>query len=432
MVQTSYLIKLIGKVYCIFTLLFIISAQSIENQKKIINVAMHGDGPIHRQRIEKLFEKFNNNNPRITIEPYFVNGMIRYSNYVDEWLKSDKGPEIIGWLGGSRVNEYASQGLIQDLTPFWQENKNVNNIPLSIFETTQIDNRIYSIPVAYALYGLYYRKSAIKKLKIKIPNTWSELLKTCNTLHDKQVVMFAIGTKSTEWILHGWLDYLILRLHGINFYRELASGQQSFLDERIRETLEHFKALIDNHCFNTDSAKYSIWDVYPTMIRGYSAMILSDGIPQNLNFSDYEDIGVAAFPQIKPEIPNFTVTPISVFVLPHYTELTQDIKDLLNYFTEQEFHEHYEGNIRHLPVMMTKSEPSSELVKTAIEIIKKSPGSIQYYDREVDIRFSSKTPQILVDFIETSNIEKTMQELESLRLNIFTNAPELDKENIEK
>ncbi|TYK67212.1 ABC transporter substrate-binding protein [Colwellia echini] len=414
------MIKLLGQVYCLIALFFLCAVNSVEQPVNTsITIAIHGDGVIHREEIQKRLDNFEKQYPNIDIDLYFVNGMERYSTYIDKWLNGSEGPDVIGWVGGSRVKKYVSKGLIKDLTPFWKTNKNLNLFPQANLDSVRVNEKFFGIPKSSAIVAFYYRKSLIKNLKIEHPKTWQQLLDTCNILHEKKVTMFALGTKGTEWVIHGWFDYLTLRLHGIDFYKQLASGQSSYLDVRVKETLEHLKSLVDNNCFNHDHANHSTWDVFPTIIRGQSAMILGEGLPQTIPFNDYTDIGITEFVNIKPEIPNYTVVPVSTFVVPHYTEITPEITTLLNFLTSEGFQKHHQANIRHLPTMITTNLPPNELVKSATEIIQNSPGSIQYFDREVDIRFSSKTPKIFVNFIDHLKVDETMQTLEELRLSVF-------------
>jgi multiple sugar transport system substrate-binding protein len=323
--------------------------------------------------------------------------------------------------GGSRVYKYAQQGLIQDLTSFWQTNPHSKNFTKTTIDTTRYQGKSFAIPVSASLYALYYRKSVFERLNIQVPKTWQQLLDTCYILQKQQLSLFALGTKGTEWILHSWFDYINLRLHGLTFYKQLMAGNISFLDDRVRATLEHLKVLKESKCFSPNHHDSSTWDIFPSVLRGYNAMILATNLPEKVHFKDLNDIGIAEFPDITAGIPKYTVTPVDVFVVPSYTKATKELNLLLTYLTTEKFQLGYVEKQQHLPAIIKINPTSNILTKISSNIINNTPGGIQFFDRDVNIAFSRYTPRIFLKFLNNLDVDKTMNELESLRLKVFKN-----------
>lgn len=404
---------------CLLLCCFAHTSEIVE--RKSISLSIHADGGEHRENVKQQLEDFTHHYPHIEVELIAARGIENYSLSIDNWLKQGQGPSVIWWVGGSRVAKYAEAGLLQDLSGFWQTNPTKDQFSTTILEAAMFDKKLFGLPISASVFSLYYRKSVLKKLNIKVPTTWDQLIDSCRVLRHKNVSMFALGTKDSHWILHGWFDFLNLRLHGLTFYKELLSGQHSFLDKKVRITLEYFKQLIDLKCFNLKHQDYDTWDVFPSVLRGYSAMILATGVPEKIHFKDIDDIGIATFPNINPDIPNYTVTPVDVFVVPHYTELTPEITTLLKYLTTEEFQSGYVEYQRHITAI-TRSQPSTNsLVKMSSDIVKNSPGGIQFLDRNANIAFSSQTPSILIDFFNKGDIDNTMHKFEKLRIQVFEN-----------
>ncbi len=386
----------------------------------VITISIHADGGEHKDKVQDMLNAFNIKHPEVRVELLPSRGVDNYYKIVDDWVKQGKGANIIWWFGGSRVDKYAQQGLIHDLTEFWQNNPNRHHFPKTILNTAKFREKFYAVPISTNLYTLYYRKSLFKKLDIQVPTTWDQMIKTCNSLNQKNISMFAIGTKTTPWVLHGWFDYLNLRLHGLAFYKSLLSGKHSFLDDRVRSTFEHLKELIDNKCFNKDHEQHSTWEVFPSILRGYSAMSLSHSLPEQVHFKNVDDIGIAEFPVINAAIPNYTVTPVDVFIVPTYTHLSSEVIKVLNFITTEAFQLAYVEAQQHIPAIKLSQPATDPSVKISSEIINASPGGIQYFDREMNIEFSGITPEILVDFINNPDIDATLNKLEQLRLKVFS------------
>lgn len=384
-----------------------------------ISVYIHADGGKHRENVREMLLKFDSQHQNISVVLYFSRGVEDYTTRVEKWLESGQGPNIFWWVGGSRVDKLAKQGLIHDLSDYWQTNPNKSRFSATILDTAIYEDKLYGLPVSSSIFALYYRKSVFGELGLNVPNSWQELIESCQLLRSQQRTMFALGTKETQWILHGWFDYLNLRLHGLAFYQKLLAGKIAYTHNNVRTTLLYYKQLVDNQCFNQDHADYSTWDVFPSIIRGYSAMILASGLPEQVHFKDIEDIGISQFPSINSTVPNYTVAPVDVFVVPYYTQINSDVKLLLDFLSTEDFQKAYVEKQQIIPAITIDSGFSTALVAESNDILQQSPGGIQYFDRDADIDFSSQTPQIFVDFLADPNVNETMKKLEALRLKVF-------------
>ncbi len=380
---------------------------------------MHADGGLHKEQVHALIDEFNDKHENIKIKLVASRGAYAYSRNFERWLKEGEGPDIVWWFGGSRVEKHAKIGQLQELTDFWQSTPNRDKFPSVVLNAAKYNGKIFALPISYTLYSLHYRKSVFEKLNIALPQTWPQLLASCAALSEQNKSLFALGTKNSQWILHSWFDYLNLRLHGLAYYQKLQSGQLSFLDDRVRTTLIYFKTLVDNQCFNQSHASLSTWDAFPSILRGYSAMILASSMPEKVHFKQLDDIGLIQFPEIVAGIPKYTVTPVDVFVVPYYAKLTAELETVLAFLLSEKFQLSYVNRQQHMPAIMIGKKFENPLMQAVTTIVENSPGGTQYFDRDVNIDFSGQTPIIFAEFIEQLDIDATMNKLEQLRLQVF-------------
>lgn len=419
------MLKLLLAVKLVAFVILVLFAVSLPSHAKSntseITFASHVEGGMHRHEIQEALRAFNKRNETLNITLESYRGIDRYSAEIENWLANNSGPDIFWSLGGSRVKQYADVGVLKDLTQIIKRSPHYKNFPKVMMDAVTFNNKLYGIPISTTLVQFYYSQSLFTKFNVDVPSNWQQLLTACNVFHQNNSNLIALGTNTTQWTLHGWFDYLNIRLHGVEYHKEVLSGQRSFLEPKIKLVLSHLKQLKENNCFNRDYHKFTIWDVAPSLLRGYSGMVLLNSLPVELQHADKSDIGVIEFPTINKSIPKYTVSPVSVLVVPSYIESSESLSSALDYLMSSEFQKQYVNIPQYIPASMAASDSDSEITKRIKSTILHSPGGIQYFDRDADIRFSSQTPKVLVDFLDDLDITKAMKKLEALRKSVYLN-----------
>lgn len=404
-----------------FSFLFVVHSTFTLAQppKKTIHVATYADGGGHRIEVINSFFAFEKANPSINIKFSAMRGVEQYNQHVKKWLSEGKGPDIFFWYSGSRIQSLANQGLIHDLDNFIEKYQLEKNYPPSILNAISANNKYYAIPNSVLLWSLYYNKDVLNKLHINLPKNWQDLISTCKLLREKNIDLFSIGTKNSEWVTHGWFDYLILRIHGLTFYKQLINGKVPYTDKRVKTVFLHWKTLIDNQCFNSDFEQYNIWESFPKILRSYSAFTLIDGIPTGITDITKYDVGIFEFPEVTPNLSQFSVQPVNVFIVPSYTTIDANLEKVLLHLSNAKFQTVFNLPIKKVPPHKQSIIGDLNLLTTAQKIIQNSPGSVQFFDRETSINFAQHTPYILVDFMKDGDIQKVQNRLETLRRKVF-------------
>ncbi|WP_158224746.1 ABC transporter substrate-binding protein [Agaribacterium haliotis] len=382
-------------------------------------MAVYIDGGKHRWEIESLFHEFDKANANIKLNLVVYRGIEAYGDRVQQWFERGYGPDLVYWYGGQRIARYAQSGQLHVLDKLWQKHGLDQHFTAASKGAISYGGHIYAVPATTLLWSMYYNKKRLRELGLAVPTNWAELKQTCATLRERGLDTFAFGAVNTEWATHAWFDYLNLRLNGLKFHRELLDGKVSFQDERVKNTLAHWKQLLDARCFNQNYARLSLWDSFPRVVSGKSVFTLSEGVPQFMSFSQQRDISVAPFPQITEGIPAYTVNPTNVFVVPSYTEMSAELERLIVYISSKKFQNRFSKSLVRIPSRRDAAFDQSPLNSEVAELFFASPGGIQFFDRDTDIRLASKTPKIFTNFMQHKNIELTASELENLRQQVF-------------
>ncbi|WP_096084782.1 ABC transporter substrate-binding protein [Agaribacterium haliotis] len=398
----------------IFFSVLLLSLALTARAEELIQLALQISDGYHRAQVKESLKDFEQQHPGVKVELLsYRDGS--YISLVERWLEADAGPDVIYWYGGSRVRHYAQKGLIQPLNSVWSSENYRKRFSKVAVDAVMLDDVPYAIPNAIFLWAFYVRPSVLDKYGLTTPANWQQVLHACQVLHQNNHELFALGSK-TPWVTHAWFDYLNLRLHGLDFYRDLLDGNVAYTDNKVLETLQHWKRLLDANCFTEKHRSYSHGQVLPRMYHGLAAMSLASAhVEMELPDSVIEDLDVAAFPEIRPGIPAYTVAPVDVYVVPSHAKMTQGLKSFLSYLAENELRA--PDNMyseRDLKRDTLRPGEAAILAKTK-QLIAESPGSIQYFDRDTPIGLAHNTPDVFIDFLEHRDVERCARELEQLR-----------------
>ena len=369
----------------------------------------------HRSQVQERLREFERANPGVSVKLYSYRDM-SYVDQVEKWLVSGAGPDVIHWYGGSRMRHYAQRKLIQPLGSDWLTSDHQERFSKVALDTVTYDGEIYGVPHAVFLWAVYIRPEILQKVGLAVPENWSQMLQACKALHKQGLEAFALGSQTT-WLTHAWFDYINLRLHGIEFYRALLDGKIAYTDERVIETLEYWRQMLEANCFNSNHQNFDYGQSLPRLYHGYSAMILaSTHFERELPLSLADQIVVHPFPTIRKEIPAYTVSPVDVYLVPSYVTASDTLTSFLRFLADEELRGEDDLFSLHDEVGIQRYRKMLPLIKQTRLLIENSPGGIQFFDRETPIELAEYTPKVFVDFLVHRDVQRCAKELESLRL----------------
>lgn len=139
--------------------------------------------PQAKTAIEKLIETFNKQGKGTATVNTIASETFR--TQLPTYLTSANPPDVYTWYAGSVANDYASKGLLLDVSDVWQ---GLGEYPQSLRTlSTDATGKQVFVPMTNYWWGFFYRKSNFAKWGVQEPKTWADFLALCETLKGKGV-----------------------------------------------------------------------------------------------------------------------------------------------------------------------------------------------------------------------------------------------------
>jgi raffinose/stachyose/melibiose transport system substrate-binding protein len=171
-------------------------------------------------------ERFNKANP---------DGQIGFTTFQNDAYKTKiktaigagQAPTIIWGWGGGTLRTYAEAEQVEDLTSWFEENKQVKDrlFPAS-FGAAEVDGKIYAMPCeSVEPIVLYYNKEVFEKAGAQPPQSWGDVLNLVSVFNGKGIAPFSLGGQS-RWTNMMWLELLFDRIGGSEVFQAVVDGDK--------------------------------------------------------------------------------------------------------------------------------------------------------------------------------------------------------------
>lgn len=164
--------------------------QTVE-QSKTVNLSLHVYKQENQDGLKKLISVYEEKNPGVKIQ---LNSNPNGDD-TENSRRADEGdlPDILQMQSYSRVMEYASRGLIMDLSG----NSVLKDVLPSSLTAVSWNGKVYAVPMDYAGIGIIYNKKVFENCGIEPPETYRQLQNACSVLKSKGIVPFSALLKES-------------------------------------------------------------------------------------------------------------------------------------------------------------------------------------------------------------------------------------------
>jgi len=319
------------------------------------------------------------------------------------YLTSANPPDVLTWLAGAVARDYASKGLLLDVSDMWTgDGACANFSPALKALSSGDDGKQIFVPTSYYWWSIFYRKSAFEEWGVKVPTTWDEFMALNDTLKTKGISPLTCGTGSTAWMSSGWFDYLDLRINGAPFHRDLLAGKHSFDSAEVRKVMDTYATLIPY--FDPKGRSYSWQEAATPLINKKAGMyligaFLTTAFPKDAQ----DDIDFFSVPTIDPSIPSAEEAPTDGYFASSKTKNPVGTKDLLAYLAAPAQQQSYIQNAgsSNLPtspdVDTTKFSP---LVQKGIKLLQDTKEITQFFNRDSSDALQTTADSSLTRFLD--------------------------------
>jgi ABC-type glycerol-3-phosphate transport system substrate-binding protein len=375
---------------------------------------------------EKVVAMWNEAHPLQPVEHSILDHE-GYKQAIRVFLTAEPSADVLTWFAGNRARFFIDKGLIAPISDMWVENGFDEAYAPGFNALATVGEDQYFMPTDYYWWAVYYSKSAFAEAGIeKEPETWDELLATCDTLNEAGYAPFTIGTRY-RWTAAAWFDYLNMRINGPQFHLDLMLLKESYTDERVVAVFEAWNQLFEHNCFIEDPAAYSWQEALDFMIQGEAAMYLMGGFildsyPDELE----EDLDFFRFPIINPEVLIGEDAPTDGFFISANARNLEGGKDFLAFLGSQEIQQLRFEELGRLPTRVDVDLSAAPAhTQKGVNLILTADFIVQFYDRDTTPPMADAGMNGFMAFWDNpGDITSILEDLEAERLRLLEEGQE--------
>ncbi|EET46935.1 ABC transporter substrate-binding protein [Thalassobium sp. R2A62] len=377
--------------------------------------------PAPRAVMEGLVADFQEMNPDLNIELTIVDREA-WKTQIRNVLGAN-APDVVNWYAANRMGPYVEAGLFEDVSDMYDG----GDLPGldAVKGAMTLDGKQWGVPYTYYQWGMYYREDIFNELGLTEPTTFDEELANCQVIVDSGRACYAIGTKFL-WTAGGWFDYLNMRTNGFDFHMELARGEVSWTDDRVRETFANWRKIIDMGGYVADHQSYSWQEALTFMTDGEAtAYLMGNFVVAPLRDAGLDDtqIDFYQFPTIA-DVPQGEDAPTDTFHIPSGAENKDNARAFLSFVASADVQTAINSGdaLGQLPVNADSSVDADEFLEQGFEMLSTNAqgGVAQFFDRDFPAEMASVGMEGLQEFmVFPDNLDDILERLEEARDRIY-------------
>jgi multiple sugar transport system substrate-binding protein len=396
------------------------SGQSLSGDLKIF---LDTSNPAPRATMEAVIARFQANHPDLNIETTVIDRE-EYKTQIRNFLTANP-PDVATWYAANRMRPYVEAGLFEDVSDLWNEPEIAENLASTKGAMT-IDGKQWGVPYSYYQWGVYYRKDIYEELGLNEPSNWGEFKANCEAILASGRKCYTIGTKFL-WTAGGWFDYLNMRTNGFDFHMQLAGGEISWEDDRVKQTFANWRELIDMGGFIDNHQTYSWQEALPFMVNGDAVHYLMG----NFSVAPLRDAGLTddqldfyQFPVITPGVALSEDAPTDTFHIPANAANKEAAREFLRFVVsaDEQTEINNGSNLGQLPVNAMSSVDDDKFLNEGFAMLSSnSPGGVaQFWDRDAPAEMAKVSMEGFQEFmVKPDNLDRILGKLERARKRIY-------------
>ncbi|WP_409341569.1 extracellular solute-binding protein [Paenibacillus sp. MBLB4367] len=238
--------------------------------------------------------------PGLKIELDGVEDTVNRDTTLKAEMATGSPPKIFDLFGGTDTKNYVKADRLLDLTPILQE-LGLREHFISLDEFT-VDGKVYGLPMAGYVEGVYYNKAIFRKLNASVPATWDEFLGVCDLVKRSGYTPLALASKE-GWAPLMTANYMWVRLAGADSVAGFVSGSKKWNDSEVVEAFTKYDLLLKNGYMQANSLALKYLEQAGPFMSGQAAMMV-DGSWANSPLIDpgvskiADDVGFFPFPDM--------------------------------------------------------------------------------------------------------------------------------------
>ena len=377
--------------------------------------------PAPKAGFEAAVEAFKAANPDVNVIVN-INDREAHKTAIRNFLSAD-APDVTAWYPGNRMGPFVDAGQFEDISDLWASDANLSSSFEAIKPTMTRDGKQWGVPYSYYQWGVYYRSDLFAKYGIAEPSNWDEMLGACDTLKENGVTPFTIGTKYL-WTAAGVFDYLNLRTNGYEVHNGLTAGEIKYTDERIRNTFENWKVMLDRCSFVDNHATMSWQDALAPFAKGEAAMYVMG----NFAVAGMKDAGLSEdqidffqFPEITPGVARAEEAPADAFFIPSKAKNKEDARKFLSFIARPEIQAEWNKTLGQLPPnSQSEVNKDDKFIRKGMQTVSTASGLAQFFDRDAPAEMAKAGMEGFQEFmIKPERMDAILERLDKIQARVY-------------
>jgi raffinose/stachyose/melibiose transport system substrate-binding protein len=221
---------------------------------------------------QKVADDYMAANPNVEIKITVLENQA-FKDKMTTAMQSGSPPDLFHSWGGGVLYEYASAGLVKDLTEDLATDGWGDTILPAALNLYGTDGKNYGVPWDIGAVVLFYNKALFNQVGVEVPATWEDLLAAIPKFKDAGIVPITVGEKD-KWPGHFWWVYQAIRNGGKAAFDAAYSREGSFADPPFVQAGTDLKQLIDLEPFQEGFLAEVFNDAEAHLANGKAAMEL--------------------------------------------------------------------------------------------------------------------------------------------------------------
>jgi len=189
---------------------------------------------LFRQRIDE----FNKQNNGIKIIGEHINDEPAYLDKLRTGFATGDQPHVFYGYGGTREYEYVKSGMIMNLEPVFEANREWYESFNPLFDKWQYPDieGTFGVPMDTYAIAIFYNTEIFENLSLNIPKTIQEFEELNEKLLAENLIPIALGAKDS-WRLGHLFNNLVMKTYGVEVVNKLADRSLSYGSDGIIDIL---------------------------------------------------------------------------------------------------------------------------------------------------------------------------------------------------
>src|SRR5829696_589441 len=382
-----------------------------------LTVGSNYSNDLPKEAIHAVMEAFPNENVTIKLNEVDHN---TFQENITTYLQNPD--DVIPWFAGYRMQFFAAQELLGDITDVWDAGLNDVHTEGFKLASTGADGKLYFVPFTYYCWGIHYRPSVFEENGWTVPATMEELRALADNMQTAGIIPFALGNDG-RWPSMGTFDQLNFRLNGYQFHMDLMAGKESWTDERVKNVFTEWEALLPFHQENPNGRT---WEEAASAFVNKEAGMMTIGnfVGNQFPEGDTGDLDFFPWPAMNEEFGTETIeAPIDGWMMAANPKNPEAAKELLYFIGTADAQEAYLSIDPSVIGAANDVDTSlySPLQQKVLEAVSAAPTVTQFLDRDTSPEFASNVAgQAFADFLsDPSSIDGILEEMQAQAEVIF-------------